>query len=141
MAEQWEQGICNDRSGFLFNHPCDQLALNACVRCAKPVCSDHSHHTEEGVVCTSCAKREVKQQRRRGAERTSRDRSYYDYDDPYFYGGWYYGGWGSYGHGHWGHDHYREAHYRHDEGDFTEADAGSLAHQGDEDFESDMGES
>jgi hypothetical protein len=83
----------------------------------------------------------VKQERRRGAQTTSRGRSHYDYGDPYFYGGWYYGDWGVYGHGHWGHDHYREAHYRHDEGDFTEADAASLAHQGDEDFESDMGES
>ena len=72
--------------------------------------------------------------------RYGRSDEYDYYDDPYFYGGYYYSGYGYYGRGYWGHDNYHHA-MHHDSNDFTEADAESLAFEGDEDFENDMGES
>jgi len=112
----------------------------------------HGHHTVEGVFCTACAKGrtcrpdegavegDTLESARRGRS------SHYGrgdvYDDPFFYSD-YYVGYGMYGHGHWGHRHYSSAREsrHHDANDFTEADAESLAHEGDEDFETDMGES
>ena len=82
-----------------------------------------------------------------------RSRPYYD--DPYFYGSHWYPGYGyGYGYG-FGHGYYHggghsspshasdpaSAAAKHDPNDFTEGDAASLRKEGDEAFESEMGES
>ena len=142
MARSWEPGICNERSGFLFSHECYLPPTAACSRCQKPVCADHSHELvdrEGEVLCTSCVKRERKQQYRGAPTKKSRrrdredDYGYDDYDDgAYFYGGYYYG------------QVYYDTYHgssRNDPNDFTEADAESLAGEMDAGFEADMSES
>ena len=126
MAD-WNEGICNEKAGFLFSHACDRIPEGRCGRCSKPICSKHTRDTSDGAVCTSCGKK----------KRRSRSADYYD--DPYYYGHHYYHGYGYYRSG-WGSSHYAEAH-GYDPQDFTEADAESLGHSGDEGFESDMMES
>ncbi|MAD80759.1 MAG: hypothetical protein CMJ50_07950 [Planctomycetaceae bacterium] len=127
-------GICNEKSGFLFSHECFRSPIGNCSSCQKPVCEDHSHAFDGNVLCTSCAKKDRK---RRGRDETGRQYGpsrHYDDHDPYFYGGYYYGA-----------TYYDSYHHHgssvHDPHDFTEADAESLASEGDEGFESDMSES
>ncbi len=141
MSTAWNaDGSCNEKSGFLFSHACDQLSTGACSRCSRPVCSEHTHPTEQGVLCTTCAKQAIKQERQQQGKTQTTSRGDYDYHDPYFYAGYYYIGYGDYHRrGRWGHDHYHSVH--HDSHDFTEADGAAFAQQGDEDFETDMGES
>ena len=132
MARDWDIGMCNERSGFLFSHECYRPTVESCNSCQKPVCEDHSHKIEGTVLCTACAK---KDRQRRGRDESGRRYShsdYYDDHDPYFYGGYYYG-YGYYGSYH--------GSSRGDPDDFTEADAESLASETDEGFESDMSES
>lgn len=133
MTTNWQKGICNEKSGFLFSHPCDRLPRGNCSQCEKPICSDHSHLLEDhadAAICTSCAKEAKKINRKH----QRRGRYYGDdfYDDPYFYGpryGWYW-------------DRRRRHHdHDHDEYDFTEADAESLQNVGEYEFENDMTES
>ena len=135
--QQWEPGICNERSGFLFSHGCDRPVSQSCDLCQKPVCHDHSHLRETGTICKACAKLDMKQHKVHGERRVQRDN---DWDnDPYFYSGYYYNGYGYYGPGYWGHSHHHRA--MHDSNDFSEADGESVMRAGDEDFEGDMGES
>lgn len=47
---------CQDRSGFLFAHPCDRLAAWTCGGCAKRVCDDHMRRQAEATLCASCWK-------------------------------------------------------------------------------------
>jgi hypothetical protein len=119
------KGMCAERSGFLFSHECTRMSSGNCTRCTKEICAEHTFASEEGLLCTTCAKKARRQQR----AGMSSDRHRHD---PFFYHG-YYHGWGHYGHGHWGHHHYR------DENDLTEADGESLQAEADEDFEQDMG--
>ena len=134
MAKEWDTGICNEKSGFLFSHACFHPPAGNCQLCQKPICADHSHETEGTTVCTACAK---KGRRRAGGQgrRYGRTSHYHD-GDPYFYGGYYYG-FGYYDDFHGSSYDYIE----HDPSDFTEADAESLAADVDEGFESDMSES
>ncbi len=152
MSQDWVPGMCNEKAGFLFSHACDQPSLHTCAQCGKPICMSHGHHTEEGIFCTLCAKGRISgpdegagggytpdsARRGRSGEYGRGD----VHDDPYFYSD-YYVGYGMYGHGQWGHSHHSSARgsRHHDANDFTEADAASLAREGDEDFETDMGES
>lgn len=137
MAKNWEQGICNEKSGFLFNHDCLRGSAVNCNSCQKPICDEHAHEADGLTCCTSCAKKiRGKAEQRSGSSRsgTRHGRSHYhdSYHAPYFYGGDYYG----YGY----HDsYYGRSH--HDPSDFTEADSESLAVDSDEDFENDMSES
>lgn len=118
------QGMCAERSGFLFSHACTRMAAGQCSRCTKEICEEHTFASEEGLLCTTCAKKARRQQR--GGMSSGRYRH-----NPFFYHG-YYHGWGHHRRGHWGHD---EA----DKNDLTEADGESLQAEGDEDFEQDMG--
>lgn len=131
--EGGQEGMCGEKSGFLFSHACASWAVGKCTTCGKAICQEHTHQSDSGSLCTSCGKKEQRRARRAG-------RHYGYHDDPYFYGGSYYRGYGYYGHGHWGHSHYRSRHH-HDGDDFTEADGASTHAEGDEDFEQDMGES
>ena len=136
MAKTWNQGICNEKSGFLFSHECFLASAANCSRCQKPVCQDHSHEIVDhpgDFLCTSCTKKDLQRHpgKSRGASRSSRP-DHDDYDEPYFYGGYYYGS--VYYDNHYGS---RSA----DPNDFTEADAESLTSEMDEGFESDMSES
>ena len=141
MSEQWEQGICNDKSGFLFSHPCPRAPSETCTECEKPICEDHMQLVGDRVLCKSCVKNGLRRKGRgEPGRRYGRSEEYDYYDDPYFYGGYYYSGYGYYGRGYWGYDSYHHATH-HDSNDFTEADAESLAYEGDEDFENEMGES
>lgn len=49
---------CQDRSGFLFSHPCDRLATGQCVTCGKMICVEHTRLTETGPRCVSCLRDE-----------------------------------------------------------------------------------
>ena len=132
MAKDWEMGICNEKSGFLFSHECYRSPEASCDSCQKPVCEDHSHEIEGIVLCTACAK---KDRQRRGRDESGQrygHSRYHNDHDPYFYGGYYYG----YGY----YDSYQGS-SRGDPDDFTEADAESLTSEMDEGFESDMSES
>ena len=124
---EWNLRICNEKSGFLFSHACDRLPVQNCNRCQKPICQEHAHTHESGMVCTTCARKLDDRYERRG----NRHR-YYDgyYGDPYFYGR-------PYGYG-WGRHHHR---HEHDPHDFTEADGEAFEAHGDADFESDLTES
>ena len=136
MAKDWEMGICNETSGFLFSHVCHHPPAGVCDLCGKPICVDHSHQAEEASLCTACAKKDRRRSGGGESERRYGRSSYYGYHDPYFYGGYYYG-YGYYDdfHGSSRHDRVR------DPNDFTEADAESLTSETDEGFESDMSES
>jgi len=114
---------CGENSGFLFKHPCSQQAAGQCQTCTKAVCVHHTHPTPQGYMCTTCAKKIVKQARFQGKQWQGWD------DDPYLYDTYYYTGYGYYGRGYWGHEIYAE--------DFTEADGDALG-QGDADWEYDM---
>ena len=138
MAKDWDMGICNEKSGFLFNHDCYRAPVGNCSSCEKPVCDEHSYYVDDVVLCTRCVKKSPNQpqqgqgQQLQSRRNRGRDSHYYYYDDPYFYGGYYYGY--GYHHGYHGSSH-------HDPHDFTEADATSLTNEADEGFESDMSES
>lgn len=143
-------GMCHETSGFLFSHPCDRFSTDDCLRCKKPLCDEHSHHIEEGVVCTTCLKKDARLLRQ---DRTVREyyHDHYYYDDPYFYSDRYYRGYGTpsssrrissppptapgTGSGSFGDD------STNDPDDFTEGDAASLQREEDADFETDMGAS
>ena len=128
--QEWESGVCNENSGFLFRHPCDRPANQVCSLCQRPVCSDHAHVGDANqLFCTSCTKKSRRITRGHQRQRGYRDDDFYD--DPYFYGPRYGGYW-----------------YRrgvdpsfHDQNDFTEADGASFNQFGDDEFESDMTES
>ncbi|MCP3102604.1 hypothetical protein LZ198_27390 [Myxococcus sp. K15C18031901] len=106
---------CQVATGFLFTRECGLPAEALCPNCGRRVCDAHLTSTEEGaLVCTACAGTATRE--------TEDDASYY-YDD---YG--YYGGPNSF----WGQRTSRDPH------DFTEADGGSLRHEGDAAFEEDM---
>ncbi len=137
---------CQERSGFLFAHECTDTASDQCARCKKSVCQVHAHSTSAELMCTTCAKGDVKKERREerlaesshgdSSSRRRRDRDDYDgfghYGSPFFYGTYHYSGWGTYRGGYWGHQHM----HRHD---FTEADTESLSGGAGEGFEDDIG--
>jgi|TARA_B110000495_G_C23028137_1_gene611476 hypothetical protein len=140
MPKSWDSESCNEKSGFLFNHECFQPPEDVCMKCRKPVCSDHGHEflgdEKQGMLCTSCVKKDRKQLSKRQARDVGRSngRDYYDsYNEPYFWGGYYYGAT---------HHQSHASGLAHDPHDFTEADAESLqsADEG-EVFETDMSES
>lgn len=56
MSDGIADGLCQENSGFLFRHRCDRFAQTVCGRCGKPVCNEHSHRLEDGMVCTCCAR-------------------------------------------------------------------------------------
>ena len=132
MESSWKSGACNERAGFLFSHDCSRVPIHSCVACQRPICEKHAHESQQGMVCTTCAKAERKQQ-------TTRDD--YDDDDPYFYGDGYYRGYGRYRPGRWGYAYIHHHHHSHDPNDFTEADEAAVEAVADNDFEMDMGES
>lgn len=143
----WGSQTCDEKSGFLFDHPCKYAAVTNCTRCSKSLCDDHFREDEKGEpVCITCAKQELhtlgrsQKARKRGYGRHSR----WDDHDPYFYGGYHYAGWGYYGGGYWGNSSYLGA-MDGDPADFTEADSGALnddfADDDAAEFESDMSES
>ena len=165
----WQDGTCNEKSGFLFKHECFQLPTSACQTCGKPICEDHSHELPAGTFCTSCARDQIKQPTgpsrlppTDGSSTPSNDHDHYHYrNDPYLYGSSYYYGY------HYGSRSSRtsssssthgsshnssampsdsESAPANDPLDFTEADGGSFETEQDEDlgggdFENNMSES
>lgn len=117
---------CNETAGVLFKHPCRQAPTGACQHCRKPVCASHTHPTPHGYMCTSCAKKALKQAKRHGQTQGFRD-------DPFLLDVFYYDRFGYYGRGHWGHDSLGD--------DFTEADGESFGDEGGGAWEYDMGAS
>lgn len=81
-------GRCRETAGFLFSHPCKNEAVRTCLKCAKPICEDHTRGTavappsvpggwptEGEPVCIGCERRAAVasgQVQARG-------------DDPYFF--------------------------------------------------------
>ena len=114
--------LCEDRTGFLFDHPCKRFARLRCTRCRKPICERHRHAYQNAEYCTSCAQQMV-----------PAGGAYYD-DTPYFYGRRYH----PYYHSYWLYD--DDPDYGGYD-DFTDADAASTAQEGDASFENDLGAS
>ncbi len=122
---------CLEKSGFLFDHSCEENATLQCQYCEKAVCHLHAHSEVGTAACTKCMRGSVRQARAAGHT------TIYD-DDPYFYGMTRYRGYGRYRAGAWGAGFYAAAHRRED---FTEADAESLRNADDASWERDMGAS
>lgn len=164
----WQDGTCNEKSGFLFKHECFQLPTSTCQTCGKPICEDHAHELPDGTFCTSCARGQIKKpvgsSPRPVAGSTSNrsiEHDCYYHNDPYLYSSSYYYGY------HWGSHSSRTSSSSsshssshgssamssdspdvptNDPLDFTEADGGSFETEQDEDlggggFENDMSES
>ena len=47
---------CQERSGFLFAHPCDRLAAWTCSTCQKQVCDAHVRNVAGRSQCITCMK-------------------------------------------------------------------------------------
>jgi hypothetical protein len=140
----YQQGECNETSGFLFSHRCGQPALNKCVQCQKPICERHTYNDPNKPgeqFCTTCAKQFISQQQPAPGQtpyQTGPHYGGYGYGgygyEPYFYTGYYYHGY-PYGGYHRG---------SHSTSDFTDADERSLtggepSRDDARAFESDMG--
>ena len=151
-----DDGLCHETSGFLFNHRCDRFSVTRCIGCEKPLCDDHQHDVDEGILCTSCLKRRIRQRDDDDRTGTSSTDSRYDdhYDNsPYFYSTRHYPNYGSGRHSQVDPSHsdatsgdliggdFSDAKSPHDPMDFTEGDAESFRLEGDGQFESDMGAS
>lgn len=113
-------GGCQERTGFLFPHACDNLAAYACGTCGKAICADHTVWRGENLSCTTCAKTANATHE---TSNTSSDDS--SIGDPYFY---------------------RQHHMQESDGagDFTEGEQAALFEGDDADlagFEDDMGAS
>jgi hypothetical protein len=131
MSRAWTDGICNETSGFLFKHDCGFLASNVCAACLKPICDAHSCATDGRILCRRCDQLETN-----AAGTTDRD-TYHESD-----AGTYYSGYGRPDGMVWIHTrHTDHDSHTYDPHDFHAGDAESLKHEGDEDFETDMGES
>ena len=160
----WQEGTCNEQSGFLFKHECFQLPTFTCQTCGKPICEDHTHELPDGTFCTSCARGHIKQpsgpsqppaQGDTSTRSGAYDHHYYN-NDPFLYSSSYYYGY------HWGSHSSRSSSSHHNSSsassgmsvdasandplNFTEADGGSFETEQDEDlgggdFENDMSES
>lgn len=135
MSEAWTEGMCNESTGFLFRHPCQNFARNRCAACSKRICDDHTSLVEGVAYCPACGQAES---RRRGI---APDRGRGD-DDTYYDGGTYYSGYGHHRPGRWGHAHSHGGRVEpNDPDDLQAGDAESLRTEGDEGFEVDMSES
>ena len=118
----YQQGECNETSGFLFSHRCGQPAMNKCVQCQKPICERHTYTSPDKPgeqFCTTCAKQFLSQQPppTTPGQTPYYSSPYYGYE-PYFYTGYYYHGYPYGGYHRSGHN----AGSR----DFTDADERSL---------------
>ena len=159
--QTWQDGTCNEKSGFLFKHECYQMPTGTCQTCGKPVCADHAHELPDGTFCTTCARAHIKGPQGPSMRPVADNRSttgvhdhYYYHNDPYLYGSSYYYGY------HYGSSSRRSTSHHdssagssamssdapgNDPKDFTEADGGSFEVEKDEDqvseFENDMSES
>lgn len=99
MRDAIQGGLCQECSGFLFRHRCDRFAKTVCGRCSKPICNEHRHYLQDGVVCTGCARQAVcgtdlanVPSRRSGTNADSM------LDDPFLDGpNWYIGFGGNFG--------------------------------------------
>ncbi len=96
MPKTWDTGSCNEKSCFLYNHECFLPPDDECMKCQKPVCSDHAHELlggqEKAVLCTSCIKKDRKQLGKRQAREIGQSNGNYSghydsYDEPYCWGG------------------------------------------------------
>jgi len=84
---------CQERSGFLFAHPCDRPSAWKCHSCMRDICDSHIRHIDEIPWCVSCLKKQnVTPPGPRGAQ----TQGYYSYDDPYWYAGLYLAGYSFY---------------------------------------------
>ncbi len=127
--QSWDQGICNEKSGFLFRHACGENSDATCSECQKPVCYAHQKTTDAGDLCTTCTKKWRREQNQNEV---------YEDDDPYMHSAYYYSGYGYYGLASMG---LASTMQTHDTSDFTEADGLALADESDDAFEEDMYES
>ena len=80
---------CQERSGFLFSHECDQPSKDFCSQCKKALCELHGRVADGVTYCPPCAKSQGVSEtvtRKGKAVKRRRDDGYYDlYDDPYWY--------------------------------------------------------
>ena len=72
---------CQERSGFLFAHPCDRLAAWTCATCQKQVCDAHVRVSNGQPRCITCLKTA-------GTIPPPAPAGYYH--DPYWYSNYHY---------------------------------------------------
>lgn len=73
---------CEERSGFLFAHACDRMAVWPCVSCGKNICPEHTRLSEAGSVCITCMRQQMTTQEQDPQHRAQQNQTT---DDPYFY--------------------------------------------------------
>ncbi len=106
------KGECQETSGFLFSHPCGEVALRSCVKCQKEICDRHTVREvqagdgEELVLCTTCAKESHAAAPGPGSRRTTDGYA----DNPHFYM----------------YHHYPHSQHQLDRDEFTDADEAAL---------------
>jgi hypothetical protein len=74
---------CQERSGFLFAHPCDRLAAWTCATCQKQVCDAHVRNVGGQPRCITCMKTS-------GVQPPPPVLGAGYYDDPYWYSHYHY---------------------------------------------------
>ena len=113
---QFSAESCQETAGFLFSHPCGEMAAFTCSECQKPVCQRHAIDHGGLLRCVSC----MKKLRAAGDSTTSDIGSPYGAYPPYFYGDHYGYGYG-YGRSRYG---WTRSHHDHD---FTDSDEMSVS--------------
>ncbi len=88
---------CAETAGFLIRSACSHAASGECMKCRKPICSDHQRLLEAQLVCIACYKEAMALPDRDGENaRVNSRRSNYDYYDPYLYHQYYYSSYDPY---------------------------------------------
>ena len=143
MTKTWQEGFCNETTGFLFKHECLRPASAICSVCGKPLCDEHTRllpdlpaaglEDEESPILSG--ERVVSSEDLRGSavpeqrvacpecaglssgstSKPGSGRTRDRYHDPYYDSTTYYPGYGYYPGGFWGFSHHH-LHQRHDPG-------------------------
>lgn len=135
MSDTWTMGMCNEKSGFLFRHECQQYPQNVCALCNKPICEEHTRLVEGQNLCPDCERKKT------GNQASPNDPNRRYRDDPYYHSSTYYYGYGSSGMRRRNDVDTHRSGQAGDPNDFHAGDAESLRAEGDEEFETDMNES
>ncbi len=132
--------FCAEKAGFLFSHRCESEPDSKCDSCRRWVCAAHVHVADaNNRLCTRCARARIRRGGRVGQRGNPRLFSSYHYSRYNHFSS----GWGSrYLHVHAHHAHHGQGDDAGwDATDLSEADGAAFAADGDEAWESDLGDS
>lgn len=88
MKDFRQSGSCMAKTGLLFLRDCGNLMSRFCKACGRPICSEHSIPSDQGMVCPECAASGDTPQNEPGARFAQQRGGYYSrYGySPYYYG-------------------------------------------------------